>query len=108
MDPFAPNHPLKPAHPFVRPHRVRKERKATGGFQRAYLFGGRKIGRKKGHLRHTAGAARRIEGKVMFADERQARRHRTRRLYARMEGAFTGNVVDPRLTRSRRIEREDK
>lgn len=110
-DPFRATDPFRVAHPYAKPHHVRKERKATGHFQRAYLFGGRKIGRHKGSVRHLGISGkplkRRIEGHHMMADERRAKQLRTRRVMARMPGAFRGNVVDPRMTRSRRIERED-
>ncbi len=110
-DPFRARDPFRVAHPYAKPHHVRKARKATGHFQRAFLFGGRKIGRHKGSIRHLGitgkPVKRRIEGRTMMADERRAKQLRTRRIMARAPGAFRGNVVDPRITLPRRIERED-
>lgn len=111
-DPYRAKDPFRVAHPYAKPHHGRRQRKATGKFERTYLFGGKKIGRKKGHIRNLSAVTgkpvkRRIEGRHMMADEKRKKQLRTRRVMARMPGAFRGNVVDPRMTRSRRIERED-
>lgn len=107
MDPFAEDSPFKVKNPFVHPHRAKAMRK-RGALSKSRDFGGRKIGRQKGHLRHGAGQKRRLEDGKVLEQVKMQRKFRTRRLYAKLEGAYRGNVRDPRITRSRAIERADK